>query len=247
MPGHELNELAALEGDLRRLLEAGGRAAAGDEGLARRGEALAALGRQVPALARIADAVKGVARGSPRRSAGALLDLLVLVRQARAGLAAPDAPREPLAEPEPAGPWATRTALRELTTLVAYLHQGYFDEPARQALAEPGVADLRLVGLTLENLRGGSDARADFVAEHVLPMLGPAMLGELVRGLEEVKPLEAARRLLAICRIDPAAGLDALRRLEPALAAWVVGRMAPAGDSPEAATPRPGTTVGERG
>jgi len=84
------DELQALTADVRRLLAAGGTAAVGDDGLRRRGQALRELGRKVPALASIADAVERVLGAGPTAATPALLDLLLVARQVGASLAGTD-------------------------------------------------------------------------------------------------------------------------------------------------------------
>src|SRR5438105_3113820 len=102
--------LLDLSNDVTRLLIAGAQQAPADDGLRRRSQRLRDLGKQVPALLPIADAVDRVLAAPPRQAAAALLDLAVIVRQVRAGLAAAGTagPLEPL----PDGSWATPTLQR---------------------------------------------------------------------------------------------------------------------------------------
>jgi hypothetical protein len=220
MPREELEALAA---DVRRLLDAGGAAASGDGRLLRRAAALRSLARQVPALEAIATAAEGTASVPPARATAALLDLLLVARHARAGLAAPSAAGDAVPVPD-AGPWATPAHVRNLAFCAACLRRAALDDGERAALA---VADLRLLDAVVVALREASDDVADLLAERTLPAFGPAVTAELRRGLEHEPPLAAARRLIALCRLDPDAARDALRALDPE-AASRVGRTAPA-------------------
>src|SRR3954449_1926471 len=119
MPIDQLRELA---GDVRRLLNAGGTAAAGDSGLRRRAAALRALGREAPVLRRVADKVEQVVDAEPGRATPALLDLLLVVRQVQAGLASASA-EGTLAPVTPSGPWVTNTPVRALFALTEGLRR----------------------------------------------------------------------------------------------------------------------------
>src|SRR5438132_894575 len=110
-------QLRALARDVDRLLMAGSAVAAGDEGLRRRAKALRELGQQAPVLGKIADTVDRVLAAGTAKAASALLDLLLILRQVRAGLATVgvDGPLEPI---DPSGPWTTDSAARDLYPLL---------------------------------------------------------------------------------------------------------------------------------
>src|SRR5947209_17639364 len=92
-------QLQLLAGDVDRLLAAGAAVAAGDEKLRQRSQKLRELGRKVPVLAQIADAVDRTVSAPPKQVARALLDLLLVIRQVRASLSA--AGGDGAAEPVP--------------------------------------------------------------------------------------------------------------------------------------------------
>jgi hypothetical protein len=197
--------LDALRAELPRRLAAG---AAGAESLRRHGPALRRLAEQVPACARLADAVERV------DGAGALLDLLGLVRQAAAALAVSGVADELEALP-PAGPWSTRGEAVGLAALVEVLGQsGSGREKAlADAVKRGAVADLRLVGPLLNCLEDRYAAFADLVADKALPELGPALAPELERGTDAEGGAVAARCLRALCEVDLEAGPRRCREL----------------------------------
>src|SRR5262245_32261791 len=95
--------LEILRTEVPRLLAAGA-GAARDEGLGQPARVLRRLGRQVPALNRLADAVDQVTQAPVSQAPAALLNLLGLTRQAAAVLATAgvSGTLEPL---PPGGPW----------------------------------------------------------------------------------------------------------------------------------------------
>jgi hypothetical protein len=206
-------ELQALVSDVDRLLVAGGTVAPGDEGLRRRARALRELGQKVPVLAQVADAVERVTGATPAKASQALLDLLVVVRQLRAGLttAGVDGATEPI---PPSGPWTTNTAAHDLYPIVEVLAarsgSGRLDN-LKQAQERNVLTDLRLVEPLLAALDDRYGELADVVAEDVLPAFGPPVLPDLRQGLNVHGKSSDARRLAAICRIDRRAGAELCR------------------------------------
>jgi hypothetical protein len=210
MPKEQLQALAA---DVDRLLVAGGAVAAGDEGLRRRGKVLRELGKQVPALGQIADAVDRVS-GGPSRASAALLDLLLVVRQVRASMAVAgvDGPLMPVPS---SGPWTTAVPTRDLfavSDMLAARSRPDRTQVLENALGRQQVVDLRLVGSLLAGLEDGNSYLANLIAEQALPAFGPAVLPELLQGLNFKGGRGDARWLMAVCRIDRRAGLEACRK-----------------------------------
>jgi hypothetical protein len=141
-------------------------------------------------------------------AATALLDLLRVLRPARASLAAPGVVGrlEPLPE---SGPWSTEVAAPELSPLVRWLgHPSWEDKwmQTRGHLAHH--ADLRLVNPLLARLRDGPPDSGEFIAERMLPRYGAALLPNLRRGLVWDDRRAQTRALGAICRIDGMAGAE---------------------------------------
>src|SRR5436305_10138468 len=189
--------LDALRAELPRRLAAG---PAGPESLRRHGPALRQLGAQVPACARLADAAEraaGAEGGAPT-----LLDLLGLVRQAAAALAAGGVEGELEALP-PTGPWATPGEAVELAALADVLGQsGSGREAALAGAVKRGtLADLRLVGPLLHCLADRYAAFADVVADKALPELGPALAPELERRTDPDGGPAGGRWLRALCEV----------------------------------------------
>jgi hypothetical protein len=175
--------LRTLAEDARRLLRAGGLAAAHDEGLRRRLEALRPLAERVPALAAVVAAVERVLSAGEEKAAAALLDLLVLLRPVRAALAAAG-PEGELADVPASGPWATPAPVYDLHALYDLDAGGYrLNETRCDALLEASqrgrAADLRHVGPFLGLLAGGYGPMAELLFREVLPFYGRALLPDL--------------------------------------------------------------------
>jgi HEAT repeat protein len=203
-------QLLGLAADVDRLLAAGVAHAGGDT-LRRRGKALRDLGNKVPALAPVADGVERVTEAS---SPGpAFLDLLVLTRQVRAGLASTglEGPLEPLPE---SGPWQTPVPVRDLQPVYEALTQSGQgrEERMKDAADRKLFADLRLAGALVGALGESYAPIAEQVAEVALPALGPGVLAELHSGLNLNGKAADVRRLTAICRLDRAAGAALCRK-----------------------------------
>jgi hypothetical protein len=199
--------LRDLSGDASRFLAAGAPAAAGDERLAKRAATLRPLGAKVPALAVLASAIERVTAAAPEHTTAPLLDLLVLVRQVRGGLAATGVEGD-LESLPPSGPWATPAHSREVYAYYDLDENGYHLIEGRvfplQEAAERGMAaDLRHLPMFLELLTRPISAMADFVALQVLPALGKSILPELYP-LRKRHP----RILLAAYRIDRPTGME---------------------------------------
>jgi hypothetical protein len=202
--------LLGLAADADRLLAAGVTAAGGDS-LRRRGKTLRELGAKVPALVPVADAVERVTgTGKP---APAFLDLLVMTRQLRAGLASTgvEGPLTPLSG---GGVWQTPLPQRELQPIYEALTEaGAGREAGVRDAAKRGLfADLRLVTALLEAVEDSHPPVADAAAEEGLPALGVGVLAELCAALNLDGKAPDARRLGAVCRIDPKAGAELCRR-----------------------------------
>ncbi len=210
MPREQLRALAA---DVERLIAAGAGSVAGDEGLRRREAALRDLGKKVPALGRLAELVGQTLAADAKKAPRALLDLLLVVNQARAGLstAGVDGPFEPAG---PSGPWASPSSAHDLYPLADVLRRTGSGriEVVKDAVARGMTGDLRLVDAFLGVLDDTNTELADIVAAEVLPALGPAILPDLRRGLDLQGKAADGRRLAAIAAIDRDEGLALCRR-----------------------------------
>jgi HEAT repeat protein len=210
--------LQELVRDVRRLLAAGTAGLAGDAGLRRRGQALAALAAKVPALAPVA-AAAGHALGAPSNAAAAALcELLSLTRQLQAGLASAGCDGAAVAV-EKCGPWQTAAAVHDvLVWAAASFHPASNDYMAmRDAVGRPEFADLRLIQRLFESLgvpeaKDVEDAVEDVLGEQALPAFGATLLPELRTGLNLQGGIADVRRLRALCAVDPKPGTAACRQ-----------------------------------
>jgi hypothetical protein len=210
MPREQLQLLAS---DVDRLLAAGAAVAAGDEKLRQRSGRLRELGQKVPVLAQIADAVDRTVSAPPKQVARALLDLLLVVRQVRASLTA--AGGDGAAEPVPSsGPWTAAAATRDLEGWLDMLVSSGYDRPKKlkKALQQPGFTDVRMVTPLLRALGTSHYGLARLVAEKALTAFGKAVLPELERGLDLKGKSGDARRIQAICVLDPERGAALCRQ-----------------------------------
>jgi HEAT repeat protein len=200
--------LQELVGDVRRLLAAGTTGLAGDAGLRRRGPALAALAAKVPALEPIAAAVGRVLQAPSSGAAAALCELLYLTRQLQAGLTITGCDGAAVAV-EKSGPWQTAAAVRDVSAwAAASFHPDSNDLPElRETAARPDFADLRLVQPLLRKLASPASAEeGDVLSEQALPAFGAALLPELRGRLNLQGNFADARRLRAVCALDPKGG-----------------------------------------
>ena len=206
MPKQTLLDLSA---DVTRLLAAGAEQAPADDGLRRRAQRLRELGKQVPALLPIADAVDKALAAKPRDAAAALLDLAVVVRQVRAGLTASGAVGT--LEPLPDGSWATPTAQRNVATLLELLDgagsAGRMDQ-LKDAIQRQALGDMRLIQPLVKALADGHAPFAELVATQALPAFGPSVLPYIETGLNLQGKALDARRILAVCAIDKNRGKE---------------------------------------
>jgi HEAT repeat protein len=206
-------ELLALAADARRLLASGGASASGDDRLRRRARALHELGQKAPALARVACAVERVADAAPESAAAALLDLLALLRPVCGALAQPGGAGE-LTEVEDGGPWESGLPpVVVYGTVEALATRGISrTKKVRNALSCCLRPDLRLTGSLLKVFEERNIVAAAEVAPLAPQLLGRAALPELRAALDFRGRAVGARRLLAICHIDGAAGLELCQR-----------------------------------
>lgn len=206
-------QLQALEADVERLLIAGAPSAAADESVQRRADTLREVAKKVPALMPIAEAASRLHAAPPTEAAPALLDLLLLVKQAQASLATAGVTGT-LAPLPASGPWQTTTPARDLYPLVEALGvAGSGKTKILKEACERGiVADLRLLEPLLVALDDGYAEFADLVTEQALPMFGDALVSELRGGLNMKGKAADARRLHCLCRVNATVGGELCRR-----------------------------------
>jgi HEAT repeat protein len=205
-------QLLTLSADVDRLLAAGAAAAAGNDNLRARSRTLRDLGRKVPALNSVADAVERVTSAPHDKAPRALLDLLVLLCQAQSALTTAGVVGE-LQPVPPSGPWRTAASSGQLGTVDAALLRrgpGRF-EPVQEAVQQQTTADLRLLEPLLGVLGDPYTELADLVAEQALPAFGPAALPDLLGSYNPRGKRSDARRLTVVTRIDPSRGRELCR------------------------------------
>jgi hypothetical protein len=207
------DQLLGLATDTDRLLAAGVAAVAGHDGLRRRAKALRDLAGKVSAVAPVADAAERAVTATPKAAAAAFLDLVTTGRQLRASLASVGLMGE-LTPPPAGGPWRTPLAARDLHPLLEALTGSGSgrEDTLRQAHQHQSAADLRLAGPLLAALGDGNAVLAELVASEVLPAQGPGVLPELLAALNLQGKAADARRIQAVCKLDPQAGADLCRR-----------------------------------
>jgi HEAT repeat protein len=205
-------QLQALTADLNRLLLAGAAAAAGDERLRQHVRTLQALGAQVPAFARLAEAVGRIDGAAPERAGPPFLEVLLAVRQVSAQVAAPDAAGT-AAPGQLAGPWHTPTAGQEVYAFREWLGSDARLEALRSAASREKLADLRLLDPLLGGLSVPNKRWQAFAADEALPGFGRALVDELQRDLVAQPAAVAGSRLRVLSRIDRRVATDVCRSL----------------------------------
>jgi HEAT repeat protein len=206
--------LQELVADVRRLLTAGTAGIADDAGLRRRGQGLSALAAKVPALAPVAGAVGRVLQAPPPAAAPVLCDLLSQTRQLQASLSSAGCDGKSAAV-EKGGPWQTAATVRDVAAWVgASFHPDSNDvREMRGTVTRPDFADLRLLQPLLKKLGpAGPVDDDDFLSERALPAFGAAVLHDLGDGLSLQGGVADARRLRAICALDPKQGAALCRQ-----------------------------------
>jgi hypothetical protein len=221
--------LNALIADVDRLLGEGGAAAARDEKLNRRADAVDQLAATVPALAGVARAVRRVLDPGAG-GAGPLLDLLLLTQQLRVALTVADVAGT-IDELSPRGPWRTNTPAGELYPLADTL----------RATARPGVmgvleslvgreevGDFRLLDAVLDCLADSHAELNRLLERAAFPTFGPKAFLQLLaryhpRWLADLCKGALARRLdpvrLLVSLLRPPTSEETGRGVVPVLAA----------------------------
>jgi HEAT repeat protein len=207
------DQLLALTTDVDRIFAAGGSAAGGNEKLRRHGQALRELSRQVPAITPLADTVDRVVQASGKQASAAFLDLVLMARQLRYSLSASGVAGDMKAGPQ-SGPWATPHSARALFSVSEALTNSGSgrEETLRDALERKLTDDLRLVPALLDALGDGYAPVAEMVAEQALPAVGKAIVPDLLIRLDHQGKTVDARRLAALCRVDPLMGAELCRQ-----------------------------------
>ncbi len=226
--------------EVRRLSIAGSVVAPGDFRLKKLVPPLEKSGAKAPVFAKLAQSVTSLVDSSEKTSAEALLDLSTLINailytQGETGLAGKLQPIETV----DLGQQQTQASARVLKPLLEALTSTGSGrlEIIRDAHERGAFRDLRLVKPALAALDDPYPGIPDFVAEHVLPIYGSAILAELRRTFDHKAPSARAghvRRLLLMHKLDPAGSRELVKlALEEGAKEVKVAAIECLGDSPE--------------
>jgi HEAT repeat protein len=205
------DQLLGLVADVDRLLAAGATAAVGNDGLSRRGRTLRELGQKVAALQPVADAIQRVTTAGTREVGRAFLDLVVVARQLRGSLAG-TGPEGPLQVIESSDSWQTPMPARDVYNAHEALTADTSSSAMKDAAEREVTGDLRLLPSALAALESNKSSIADLMADKVLPAIGRGVLPDLLAKLDLTGKTADARRLRAICKIDPKIGAELCRK-----------------------------------
>lgn len=210
----------ALDGDVERLLVAGGGAAGADDGLMARREALAKLGEKVPFLAKMAEQAGKVAGAKARGAATELLNLSAMSMQLRGAQAGPRPVEGALGALAETAKLETPLPPFELEPLFYALTNS--QPPGRDrggikrnkviasAVERGAVHDLRLIELWIAALR--DNGIGDTIVEDVIPKLGEASVPYVLAAYDPKGNAPDARRLRAVVTVRGAAARELVDR-----------------------------------
>lgn len=172
--------LRELYEDVRRLIIAGAGMAADDARLRRSLPQLQQFGEKAPIFKRIAEEVDSVTRSKQENEADKLLDLSVLLQAVLHTQSSIEAPGEllPVGIEAANNKTITTTPYRKLKPLIDSLT---LRGPNRLEAIKQGVEaglfnDVRTFAPAVNALRDGYSEIAEYVADHVIPLLGSAAL-----------------------------------------------------------------------
>ncbi|MEM7676626.1 MAG: HEAT repeat domain-containing protein [Myxococcota bacterium] len=202
--------IAALQmvyDELRRLMVAGSDLAANDFRLKKLVPALRKSADKAPVFGKVADGVQSVLTSAPEASAKAMLDLATLVTAIlqTQGQTGRKGELEPL-ETQNVGLTASTTSARVLQPLIDALTSAGSGrlQIITEANERDAFKDLRLVRPAVTAI-GDHGEIADYVAEHVLPIYGPAIFGLLEADFSAKGKTADARRLRLMHQLRPQA------------------------------------------
>ena len=174
--------LTQVYDEMRRLAIAGSVVAGGDFRLKKLIPQLEQAGARAPVFTKVAEAVKAVVEGKEQTSAPALLELTTLVNAIlyTQGETGATGTLEPIETSDLGAPavQASARVLKPLLEALTTTGSGRM-EVIRAAHERQAFRDLRLVKPALEALDDVYAEIGDFIAEHVLPLYGKAILPEL--------------------------------------------------------------------
>jgi hypothetical protein len=200
--------------EARRLAMAGSAVAHGDFRLKKLLPALDQAGAKAPVFAKVAESARAVIDGPDESSAESLLELTslvtaVLYTQGETGIAGA---LEPIETTELGGTTTQAGAhvLKPLLEALSSTGSGRLGL-VRDAHERGAFRDLRLVRPALDGLDDPYPEIADFLAENVLPLYGPAIQPGLRAKYDPKGGKGDARRLTLVHAIDPAGSRELVR------------------------------------
>ncbi len=207
--------LVQVSDEVRRLSIAGSSVAPGDFRLKKLISPLEQSGQKAPVFAKVAQAATAVINSNEKSSPEALLELSTLVNavlytQGETGLAGQLEPIKTI----DLGQQQTQTAARVLKPLLDALSESGSGrlELIRDAFERGRFRDLRLVTPALKGLDDPYPEIADFIADHILPLYGTAILGGLRDQFDIKGRAGHVRRLRLMHRLDSEGTRETVRR-----------------------------------
>jgi len=193
--------------EVRRLAVAGSVVAAGDFRLRKLVEPLKKSAEKAPVFGKVAEGIERLISAPERDSAPALLELGTLVNailytQGETGAAGDLALIAAVDLGVQTTTHASARVLKPLMEALATTGSGRL-EIIKEAHQRDAFRDLRLVNLALKALDDGYGEIAEFVASHVLPSYGKAIIPELRAAMNFPGKFGDGRRLKLLYRLDP--------------------------------------------
>lgn len=197
--------LRELHEDVRRLVVAGAGMAFDDPRLIRVQPQLEQLGEKAPIFKRVAEEVAGVTKAQPESAAGKLLDLAVLLQAVLHTQSTTDAPGELSSigstENVIAGTHIPYRKLKPLMDALTQRGPGRL-EVITQGKADGAFTDLRTALPAVLALRDSYSEIAEYVAEHIIPIVGKAVLPMLEQQFDRDGTSGDARILLTMYKLS---------------------------------------------
>jgi hypothetical protein len=223
--------------EVRRLAIAGSVVAPGDFRLQKLLPSLEQAGRKAPVFAKVGEAVKRLVESNENTSASALLELATLVNailytQGETGVAGASAPLKTIAIGHPKTQASARM-LKPLQDALTTTGPGRL-EIIRDAHERGAFHDFRLIAPALIALDDSYAEIADFIADKILSLYGPAIIPELQAKFDPKGRGGHVRRLILMHRLDPAFARPYVQRsLDEGSQDMRVAAIGCLGDSPD--------------
>lgn len=201
--------------EVRRLAIAGSVVAPGDFRLKKLLPVLEQAGAKAPVFAKIGQAAGRLVESDEKTSAAALLELATLVNavlytQGETGLNGELSPIATVDLGRP-GPQTSARVLKPLQDALTTTGGGRH-EIIRDAYERGVFRDFRLISPALAAIDDSYAEIAELIAQHVLPLYGPAIVPRLQEAFDPQGRAGHARRLKLMHRLDPQAAQPCVRR-----------------------------------